>query len=90
VQAECNRIMDQDQNVGNRGSSKEDKRGTPPPQSENWPPLASTNKILVECNLDMWDENLVITCWFYVKKGTFEHTTDKIFSVTRGLIHSQS
>jgi len=26
----------------------------------------------------MWDENLVITCWFYAKNCMFERMTDKI------------
>ena len=31
---------------------------------------------------DIWDETLVILCWFYVNPCIFEHTTDKIFKVT--------
>ena len=33
--------------------------------------------------LDIWDDSLVIICWFYVKIAYFQHKTGGIFPVTR-------
>jgi len=37
--------------------------------AEGTPPVSRpSNEIFGECNWTFWDENLVIVCWFYVKK----------------------
>ena len=51
-------------------------RGLPPP------PLASQNGIFSVSVAEVWDENLVIMHWFYVKNCIFEHIADRFFQWT--------